>query len=927
MRPLKLVVSAFGPYAGRTEFDLQKLGTNGLYLICGDTGAGKTTIFDAITYALYGEASGTTRNDAKNFRSDYAKPETPTEVELTFEYAGRQYYVKRNPEYDRPKLRGNGFAKTVAGAELHYPDGRVLSKVNAVTDAVKDILKIDCSQFRQIAMIAQGDFMKLLLAKTDERKKIFRKIFKTDLFDRLQFTLKEERSACQKACDELERSANQDVLGIACDEQSEFALKVAEVKELARSKSVADWNDVCDLIQQILDLDTAAKNELLKSCDENSAKISELDKEIGKAEGVERARNAIKTAQEAINGLTASQKDLLGALAAAQKNAENCVPLQERATTLTNALPKYEELEAKRKVLAGNQKKLEAASECHAREAARLVAEKQMLDSLQAECTALADAGKNVAELSSQKKNAEDRSKSLLQAAKEIVAAEKLRDEAKEAEEFFAGVVKETQKKHEEFSKMNLAFMCEQAGILASSLQEGEACPVCGSTSHPHKACKSDKAPTQAELEACKKVADDAQAEMLAENEKLVSKKTAYEEKLKVVNAQLDELLGLHDFEAAKNRIREEHAALKTQIADLTQKIDAETQNENHRKELEKSLPQKQQAYSVALDENAKLLSANAALKSTIEADSATVEGILKELDFKGKADAEKEIDRVKKECASLQSALKNADDACRACDRNIAEQKAVIKSSQEQLAGASEMDLEKLRESRRALQDERVVLDAKLTALAGRAKPNADALESIREKQKSLSAAREKFTWVANLSDTANGALSGQARVMLETYIQAFYFDRIVYFANQRFRVLTNNQYELVRRVDPNNKQSQSGLDLNVIDHYSGKQRDVNTLSGGESFKASLSLALGLSDEVQSSAGGIQLDTMFVDEGFGSLDEDSLSKAINVLTTQVGDNRLVGIISHVADLEKKISKLVKVKKDEAHGSTVSIEV
>lgn len=229
MRPVKLNMSAFGPYASKTVLDLEKLGTNGLYLITGDTGAGKTTIFDAITFALYGEASGDNR-EATMLRSKYADPDTPTEVELTFIYAGKKYYIKRNPEYDRPKTRGEGFTTKKASAELHYPDGRVVTKLRDVDRAVEEIIGIDCNQFTQIAMIAQGDFLKLLLASTEDRKKIFQKIFRTRCYYVLQERLKSESAKLGKEYDELSASIRQYINGIECDEDNALSVKVKNVK-------------------------------------------------------------------------------------------------------------------------------------------------------------------------------------------------------------------------------------------------------------------------------------------------------------------------------------------------------------------------------------------------------------------------------------------------------------------------------------------------------------------------------------------------------------------------------------------------------------------------------------------------------------------------------------------------------------------------
>lgn len=922
MRPLKLVVSAFGPYAGRTEFDLEKLGTNGLYLICGDTGAGKTTIFDAITYALYGEASGTTRENAKNFRSDYAKPETPTEVELTFEYAGRVYYVKRNPEYERPKMRGEGMAKAVASAELHKPDGSVVSKEKAVNEALIEILKIDCNQFRQIAMIAQGDFMKLLLAKTDERKKIFRKIFKTDLFEKLQETLKSEAARCGNACAELEMSANQCVLNVNTDDE-QFAV----TKQLAKDKSIADWDSVCSAIDKLIQADNEKLDKVDAESKELNSALMKCVAEIGKAEAIEKARRDLAESNKKLDVLKNGRASLQAAFDEATEKAKRCEPLQGRIVTLTNALPQYDELEQKRKEVSGAKVAFERDSAALKNAVEELESGKAELEKLNAEKESLSDAGEKKIAFENEQAELQKRKEDLKKVADIIGELKKLEELFAAAQKDFQTALDYSEGKALEYAAKNRAFLNEQAGIIAQGLKEGEACPVCGSTAHPHKACISAEAPTQVELERLKKVADDAEKVAREKSDFAGTQKGLYNGKQQEVEAAIQKFYGECTIDEAKEKIRGEFNPIKDKLVELATKIAGEQRRSERRQELEKLIPQKQAAFEKLQSLHTELGKKISGAEEKIKALETVANEMAEKLEFKQKALAEAEIQKVQGEVAMLQKALAAATENMNKCDTEIATLKGSVEGLVKQLEGAPEFDLPKMNESRASLEGKQQQLSGVRDMLVQRIGPNGVALKSIRQKQAELSCAREKYTWVKNLCDTANGGLSGHAKQMLETYIQAFYFDRIVYFANQRFRVLTHNQYELVRRVEATNNRSQTGLDLNVIDHYSGKQRDVNTLSGGESFKASLSLALGLSDEVQSSAGGIQLDTMFVDEGFGSLDEESLNTAINVLQTQVGENRLVGIISHVSELDKKIQKIVRVKKDEVTGSSVTIEV
>lgn len=922
MRPLKLVVSAFGPYAGRTEFDLEKLGTNGLYLICGDTGAGKTTIFDAITYALYGEASGTTRENVKNFRSDYAKPETPTEVELTFEYAGRVYFVKRNPEYERPKMRGEGMAKATASAELHKPDGSVVSKEKAVNEALLEILKIDCNQFRQIAMIAQGDFMKLLLAKTEERKKIFRKIFKTDLFEKLQESLKAEASRCGSACAELEMSANQSVLNVVTDDE-----QFAAMKQLAKDKSIADWDSVCDAIDRLISADGENLDKVDAELKGVNSALLQCAAEIGKAETVERARKDLASSRNKLGDLENGRAGLQVAFDEATENAKKCEPLQGRIVTLTNALPQYDELDRKRREVFEAKNAFEKDSAALKKVAAELDAGKAELEKLNAERALLNDAGEKKLAHEAEQKSLQERKAELHSTGKIIGELNDYKSDLAKAQEDYKVAIKISEEKSSEYTEKNRAFMDEQAGVLAMDLEEGSPCPVCGSTSHPHKACVSVAAPTQAELESLKMAMEKATRVARDKSDFAGLKKGLYDGKQQEAETAIRKLLGECSVDEAMVRIRAEFDPIKDRLAELAKKIEEEGVRVARRQELEKLIPQRQSAFDKLQETRTELGNKISGAEERIRALETAVNEAAGKLEFRQRSEAEAEINKVRREVDLLQKALTAATENLNKRDNEIATLKGAVEGLVKQLEGAQQFDLLKMNGEKNLLEDKRKQLSSVHDTLVKRIGPNGDALKSIRQKQAELSRAREKYTWVKNLCDTANGGLSGHAKQMLETYIQAFYFDRIVYFANQRFRVLTHNQYELVRRVEATNNRSQTGLDLNVVDHYSGRQRDVNTLSGGESFKASLSLALGLSDEVQSSAGGIQLDTMFVDEGFGSLDEESLSTAINVLQTQVGENRLVGIISHVSELDKKISKIVRVKKDEVTGSSVTIEV
>ncbi len=939
MRPLKLVVTGFGPYAERTEIDFEKLGTHGLYLISGDTGAGKTTIFDAITYALFGKASGDNRDDAKLFRCTNAKPETPTGVELTFAYDGKEYRICRNPEYERPKARGEGMTKAAASVTFFYPDesgkvtatSRSVSKEKDVTDAVKSVMGgLDRDQFSQIAMIAQGDFMKILLEDTKNRRETFRKIFKTENFEKLQKKLSDEASAFGKTCEALVQTGCTYVSGIQCAEVSAYAEEVSEKLGLARNRQIADWEEICELLRNLLAEDETVVKVSEAELENLKERISEQDKLVGKAGEVEKARANLKAAQEKLPAKNAELQEKLAEKKVQEDKKPECEKLLAQITTITNSLPQYDGLEQKRSELKLKDAKLQQDLEKFKTGKAAVEKQAAEIQQLKSELESLSDAGDNKVKL------IKAEIEKLKQRQADIKAVGGLQKRFGEEQEILKAVQGEYQAAegrykvlHDDYENKHRAFLNEQAGILAEALEEGCECPVCGSTHHPHKACKSMVAPTQAELEELKKLSNDAEVERNHKNGIAVQQKEKCDGLKRNLQEELNKLFGECAIEDAKSRGNDEFQKNRDELDRLSAECEAEVNKASRKQELENKetgIPAKESALEKMRASNEELGRNNAAAEKEIEGLKNAIADLLKGLSFESKAAASNEIRKLQRALDGLNEALQKATDAFNNCDKDLQGLKSQIDAFNKSLEGAPEYDVDALNQSLCALKKQQAQKMDAWNLASGRVKQNKETLEKIQATAADLGTAGKKRQWLKNLSDTANGALTGRDKLMLETYVQTSYFDRIVRHANRRFHLLSNGQYELIRREEASNNRAQTGLDLNVIDHASGRQREVKTLSGGESFLASLSLALGLADEVQSSAGGIQLDTMFIDEGFGSLDDESLKSAINVLQNLAGDHRLVGIISHVNELENKIDKIVRVKKDENKVSRVNIE-
>ena len=935
MRPTKLIISAFGPYADRTLIDLEKLGTSGLYLISGDTGAGKTTIFDAITYALFGRASGDSRDDAKLFRCLNAKPETKTEVDLTFVYAGKEYRIVRNPEYMRPKARGEGFTKESASVTLYKPDasGRQsptspsVSKEKDVAAAVQEIIGIDRDQFTKIAMIAQGDFMKVLLSSTDERKKIFRKIFKTDKFNALQDELKKRASEMDRQCSDSESTACTMIAQIQCSENSAQAETLVQAKNLAAQRQVADWQGVCDMTQAILDEDSLSFKNVQAELDESAKKLAGMDKELGRAQNIQNTRDALKKANDELEKILPSLVPLKEAKLAAESKQPERDSMQERITTLKNSLPEYDKLESFRGEALKKESAIQKTETELQRNRQSVENTKAVITNLDKELSELGDVGAKKQELIAQNDKFKARQDDLVKVGKSVKELSTLGEKFEEAKEAYLAADGDYQKISDDYEAKNRAFLNEQAGIIAETLVENEPCPVCGSTHHPHKACKSVEAPSQAELEQLKKAVSEAETKRNEKNAAASQAKGKFEEKQLAVQSLVQELFGECTLEEARERGNTEYAENRDKMAALTSDISKEEEREKRKAFLEKNIPEKraelEKLQLTVTDQEKEISGLNAELTSCRN----TIRELLDKLAFESKAAAEAQVREMQAALDSSKRELETATAKLTECETRVNELKARKDTLASQLEGAPEFDLVALQASRDQAAEAHNALAHSQNIISARLVGNKSALEQIGKTVGALGEQLRRRAWIRNLSDTANGGLSGQGKVMLETYVQASYFDRIVSRANIRFRLLSNGQYELVRRKDAANNRSQSGLDLNVLDHSSGKEREVKTLSGGESFLASLSLALGLADEVQSYAGGIQLDTMFVDEGFGSLDEEALKNAINTLQNLAGDNRLVGIISHVNELEHRIEKIIHVKKDENKISRVTIEI
>lgn len=973
MRPLKLILSAFGPYSEKTQLDMTQLGTGGIYLITGDTGAGKTTLFDAITYALYGEASGGSRT-TEMLRSKYADAATPTFVELTFLLKGKTYVICRNPEYMRPSKRGAGKeTKETAKAELTMPDGGVISGISAVNEKMTELLGIRKEQFTQIAMIPQGDFLKLLLSGTKERAAIFREIFNTRPYLQLQEQLKKEAGTLYNAIKDDEKSIRQYLAEVRCKKESAY---VDSLENLQKEEVILDTDYCLELIANIMAEDIKIQESVVQKSDDLSAEMAQLDRALGK----QQQREVVEKALEEAKQKTAE----LGTLASRLKiEYEQAEKLQENNNTLTAqieaeqlALPGYEKLEF---ILnETGQKKQQLEKEEHLLEKSRQEAQKMKLqrEQYQQQLGGLKDSGAAFERTAAQIAVNEQQCRKTEVLQEKVTQNKNLINEMYRIQKRYIMAAEQLAQAGSIYEEMEKRYFDEQAGILAQNLREDEACPVCGSLHHPKKAVLHENAPTQQQLKSQKEDYDKktkirselssqaglAKGRVQSAYKELLAQYTAF-----INDTQIQKLCGfsiemetqllsedtmhLQDIAHLEDVSQEQMIDVIKQVSYRTQQAAEALADEKRQLMVQKArleadvaleqkisgqLPECEKRQKELEEEVAERTSRISVLKTEGEALKKQADELKQTLKFENAEAARQSIAQKVRQKEEIQQRAKQAGQQYQDCkikleaeQRRVLDLTAQLKSGEEDKennesneSGKKYGELLTLRQEKevcqKQYQNEKKELDLRIAV-------NERAAGAVKKIAAKSSEKEKQYQWVRALSNTANGALSGQDRIMLETYVQTAFFDRIIIRANTRFMQMTSGQFELVRAKTADNLRAQSGLELNVIDHYNGSIRSVKSLSGGESFKASLAMALGLSDEIQSQTGGIQIDTMFIDEGFGSLDENSLEQAIDVLLRLSESNRLVGIISHVGELKERIGRQIVVTKTPDGGSHARI--
>lgn len=885
MKPEKLIISGWGPFKGCEEIDFTQFDGRGLFLVTGATGAGKTTIFDAITYALYGNLSGELR-EKNSVRSDFAEPDTPTFVELLMQHGDREYKVKRNPEYCRPSKRAkNGMTKERENALLWLPDGSVTEGVREVNEKLRTLLALDYGQFKQLTMIAQGEFSRMLLAAPKEKTAIFRSIFGTELYERFAQQLRARAQALYGEVQERKSKLEEDVRLLLANE--------AEGEALTALRELTDtpyWNygRIGEALADIGVKAAAREAALQAECRALQEKQDKLTGEVARRKLVNEQLDQLEAARQTLARLAERQEEYDGMRARLLRGqaAERLKGAVQRKQLAAQYLQKNRKQEQSvRKTLERQEQEQEALAffAQHRQEIQEYMA-------LVRQCAA--QEAQALAEEESRK----------------LAAAE-----WEQEKQHFLAAEQEKNEKQAAYEQADQKYRYAVVGVAARMLKPGKPCPVCGSVAHPDPAKEEPGLPSETELAALRRAWEQA-AGREREVQALAAEKRALAEAAEKRAAESGESLQLLQREAKRaGRVLTEagNGLLPEAFFERTQEHQISFFQEKERRQEQ--------------------------LAALLEACREQLAGLEKE---KLSCEQEWEESRTALEEGLLREGF-STEDSCEEAvltekDRSGLEQQLARYAEQKNAAEGVRLHLEGMLSVREKydlsqLAGEQELLRAELAARQQdwkRAHAFSDAAERTGQlfgkKRAGIAEAEEVYGYVRDLDNLASG--NNPRRLVFEQYVLSGCFDRILAAANLRLYRMSGSRYELFRVEEAGDGRVKDSLEIEVKDYYTGKTRSVKTLSGGECFKAALSLALGMSDVIQAENGGIQVDALFIDEGFGALDQESLDQACEALTGLVESDRMIGIISHVAELRERIDSQLIIEKTNS-GSSVKIRV
>ena len=895
MKPLNLKMSAFGPYKNEVEINFKKLGTNNIFLITGDTGAGKTTIFDAISYALFNEVSGSNR-PITSLRSKFATIED-TYVELEFEHKGKEYKIRRVPEYERTKKTGEGTTKNIADAYLEYED-KIITGVKNVNDKIIELIGINAKQFKQISMLAQGEFIKILFAESKDRTEIFRKIFETNIYEQISTNLSILSTETKKDVDRLKTIFQTNTSNIRWIEKP-VAIDLIDLKKITK----LDIDEILNLIEKEIQTNKEKVKEEEKENEKLKKEIEKLREKIKKIEEQNEKVKKYKQYLEENKELKEKAKEI--------KEKEANIEISQ--SILQKVMPRQQIVNEKQKELKNNMNKRQVL-EKEIKDGEIIEQENKNKIIKLNELKEILEGYKNIKEKS---KNIEDMFLLITQIEKDQKNKEKYVKQYEELNNQYIEMDKQYKEEEDKFFR-------EQAGIIAQRLEKGKPCPVCGSIEHPNKAIKNDDVLSEEELKKLEEEKNKLENKRNTIKNETISLNVKIEATIKMIPESNKQDFNLQDFEKQINETKDKQELeiqnLKESFKNICLVLTKKKENidkinfDETKQIIEKQINEQN---NKLLENRVKLKECNALIETqekSLELAQQEYLNAIKELGFKDEknykektlkeADIEKikqEIEQYKEKVTTIKTRLEDV--------KKELKEKEIVDVTQ---------DIEQLEQSSQKQKEAEKQINNKKASISF----NKDTNKKLKETAIELIYKMDKMAKIEELAKIANGTANRKTKITFEQYVQATYFDMVISEANKRLLSMTDNRYLLIRKKKADKISEKIGLDLNVIDNYNGQERDVKSLSGGESFKAALSLALGLSDVIQSYSGGVLVDTLFIDEGFGTLDAESREQAINTLVNLAGSNKLIGIISHVEELQERIDKKIIVEKGQ-DGSNI----
>ena len=891
MRPELLTMQAFGPYKDLTTIDFTKLDDHGIYLLTGPTGAGKTMIFDAIMYALYQTGSGEYRNKEDTFRNRNVPIDVKPFVRLTFSVLNKRYTIERTLRYKAKKDN-----KNLTDVKVYLKDesnNQLYTNLKEVNDKIIEIIGVDKNQFVQICMIAQGEFKKILNAKTQDRILIFRKLFNSEKYNELQDAILDDYLGLRRKHDDLTLSLYSVLQNVEIDDRDELLSKYL----------------VFDKVSELLNKQIA-KDRIKVDSDSEKAKLIDkqlvdIDISINKALQLKKDQEEINKQKLLINDLNNQRMQVNEELNKFNSNDELIVSIDEQINKINNDLNAYKQLDDLNKKLNSINISIDNTS----KKLNKLNDDKQLNDKEIMKLEKIIDDNSDIEAKSlkhSQLLKEWMQQKNVYQ---KYISDKKILDNDELLLNNKQGIFQDKYNIYLAnkalYDKEYDRFLCNQAGILAKDLKDGEACPVCGSTSHVRLAKILDDVYSYEKLDELKKIVEVQSNECLQLSRDIAS----ISARIKVAKETLDSIV-VSDIDEINSNIKSLNALL---LAD-------KKNNDKYKDALNKLplLKENGDKLNGLINDNSHML-----VKLISDKDNVGVyyQDIKSKLSYDCLDSANKMLNKLKEQKKQILDNIRSLQEKIIGIDNSISASKAIISTLQSKLADSKVFDIDKLNASKNELNKLKSELNNEIKNTYSILDKNIKILNNIKPIYLDINANEDKLQLISKINDTINGRSGKESgKIKLETYVQMKFLDEILIKCNLRLMAMTNDQYSLCRHKEADNRQSQTGLDIDVIDHYNNSIRPVSSLSGGESFKASMALALGLSDEIQASS-KIKLETLFIDEGFGTLDDESLEAMMNILADLSNSNKLIGIISHVEQLKQRIDKQIVVSKD-SHGNS-----